>query len=120
MIFPALWLVETLGRRKSLIIGALAEAPCALIAALVGHFLLAATGTPDADLTKTEKAAGNTMIAFAILQVSLFSLMWGPTPWVYLGESFPMRVRAKCIAVGTATNWVSRSSLELVPKVSSH
>ncbi len=40
-----------------------------------------------------------------VLQVSLFSLMWGPTPWVYLGESFPMRVRAKCISLGAAANW---------------
>ena len=34
-------------------------------------------------------------------------MFWGPTPWVYLGESFPLRVRAKCIALGSAT---SRSS----------
>lgn len=105
MILPALYLVETLGRRKSLVIGALAEAPCALIVALVGHFLLAPTGTPDDQLTSQNKQAGSVMIAFAIIQVSLFSLMWGPTPWVYLGESFPMRVRAKCISIGSATNW---------------
>ncbi len=54
---------------QSLIIGALAEAPCALIVALVGHFLLAPTGTADADLTTQNKQAGNVMIAFAIIQV---------------------------------------------------
>lgn len=91
MIFPALYLIETLGRRKSLIIGALAEAPCALIAALVGHYRLAKAGTPDSELTPQNEQAGKVLIAFACIQVSLFSLMWGPTPWVYLGESFPMR-----------------------------
>lgn len=98
LIFPALYLVETLGRRKSLIIGAIAEAPCELIAGLVGHFLLAPTGTPEDELTSTNKAAGGVLIAFAVMQVGLFSLFWGPTPWVYLGESFPMRVRSKAIA----------------------
>jgi len=27
-------------------------------------------------------------------------------PWVYLGESFPLRVRPKAIALGSATNWL--------------
>ena len=33
-----------------------------------------------------------------------FSMFWGPTPWVYLGESFPLRVRPKAIALGSATS----------------
>jgi len=33
-------------------------------------------------------------------------MFWGPTPWVYLGESFPLRVRPKSIALGSATNWL--------------
>jgi Sugar (and other) transporter len=28
--------------------------------------------------------------------------------WVYLGESFPLRVRPKGIALGSATNWCVR------------
>lgn len=46
------------------------------------------------------------MIAFAVLHVFAYSMFWGPTPWVYLGESFPLRVRAKSIALGSATNWL--------------
>ena len=48
--------------------GAAFEAVCALIAALVGHFLLAPSGTPIDQLTKTEKMGGNVLIAFAVLQ----------------------------------------------------
>lgn len=44
------------------------------------------------------------MIAFAVLHVFSFSMFWGPTPWVYLGESFPLRVRPKAIALGSATS----------------
>ncbi|EKM84259.1 hypothetical protein AGABI1DRAFT_52117 [Agaricus bisporus var. burnettii JB137-S8] len=104
--FPALHLIESMGRRKSLLWGALLEAACSIIAGLVGHFTLAPAGTPADQLTHRNKQGGDTLIAFAILHVFSFSIFWGPTPWVYLGESFPLRVRAKCIALGSATNWL--------------
>jgi SP family sugar:H+ symporter-like MFS transporter len=103
---PALYLIESVGRRKSLLWGSVLEAACSLIAGLVGHFTLAPTGTSPDKLTHRNKQGGDTLIAFAILHVFSFSIFWGPTPWVYLGESFPLRVRAKCIALGSATNWI--------------
>lgn len=103
---PALYLIDTWGRRRSLMTGAAFEAMCALIAGLVGHFLLAPSGTPVDELTPTNKQGGDVLIAFAVMHVFAYSIFWGPTPWVYLGESFPLRVRPKCIALGSATNWV--------------
>ncbi|KAF8913162.1 sugar transporter [Gymnopilus junonius] len=103
---PALHLIESWGRRQLLLTGALLEAACSLIAGLVGHFTLAPTGTPKDQLTLRNKQGGDTLIAFAVLHVFSFSLFWGPTPWVYLGESFPLRVRPKSIALGSATNWI--------------
>ena len=44
------------------------------------------------------------MIAMAVIHVLGFSIFWGPTPWVYLGESFPLRVRPKAIALGSASS----------------
>jgi SP family sugar:H+ symporter-like MFS transporter len=89
---------------QSLLIGAVLEAICALIAGLVGHFTLAPKGTPDNMLTARNRSGGDTLIAFAVLHVFAFSMFWGPTPWVYLGESFPLRVRPKAIALGSATS----------------
>ncbi|KAI0370093.1 general substrate transporter [Pilatotrama ljubarskyi] len=103
---PALYLIEAWGRRKSLLTGAIMEAVCALIAGLVGHFMLAAPDTPLDQLTPRNKQGGDVLIAFAVLHVFSFSVFWGPTPWVYLGESFPLRVRPKAIALGSATNWL--------------
>ncbi|KAF8807875.1 general substrate transporter [Phlegmacium glaucopus] len=113
---PALHLIESWGRRRSLLTGALMEAACSIIAGLVGHFTLAPTGTPKELLTKRNKQGGwyfqilktdcGVLIAFAVLHVFSFSIFWGPTPWVYLGESFPLRVRPKGIALGSATNWI--------------
>ncbi|KAF7347254.1 Hexose transporter 2 [Mycena venus] len=102
---PALHLIESWGRRRSLLTGAVLQASCALIAGLVGHFTLAPTGTAKELLTHRNKQGGDTLIAFAVLHVTSFSIFWGPTPWVYLGESFPLRVRPKSIALGSATNW---------------
>ncbi|KAI0317252.1 general substrate transporter [Amylostereum chailletii] len=103
---PALYLIDTWGRRRSLLTGAVLEAACSLIAGLVGHYTLAPLGTPTSQLTAREKSGGEALIAFAVLHVFSFSMFWGPTPWVYLGESFPLRVRPKAIALGSATNWL--------------
>jgi len=103
---PALWLIDNWGRRKMLLTGSVLEGVCALIAGLVGHFTLAPAGTPTDQLSSRNKQGGDTLIAFAVLHVFSFSIMWGPTPWVYLGESFPLRVRPKAIALGSATNWL--------------
>lgn len=105
---PALYLVETLGRRKLLLVGATWQATCAIIAGLVGHFTIASAEQlkQHLPLTTRNRQGGDTLIAFAVLHVFGFSMFWGPTPWVYLGESFPLRVRAKAIALGSATNWL--------------
>ncbi|KAG2099885.1 uncharacterized protein F5147DRAFT_711408 [Suillus discolor] len=108
---PALYFIETWGRRKSLLLGASAQAVCALIVAVVGHTTLAPTGTPTSALTGRNRAGGNIVITFAVFQVFIFNTTWGPTAWVYLGESFPLRVRPKSIAFGTASSMIAPFSL---------
>ncbi|KDQ51113.1 hypothetical protein JAAARDRAFT_140816 [Jaapia argillacea MUCL 33604] len=103
---PAMAIIETMGRRKTLLMGAVLQGICALVAGLVGHFCLAAVGTPASMLTSRNKQGGDVLIAFAVMHVFSFGLTWGPTPWVYLSESFPLRVRPKAIALGSASNWV--------------
>ncbi|KAF6755181.1 general substrate transporter [Ephemerocybe angulata] len=98
---PALYLIEKWGSPPSV-----AEATCALIAALVAHYMLAPAGSPSGELTPRQKQGGDVLITFAVLHVFSFAVFWGPTPWVYLGESFPLRIRAKSIALGSATNWL--------------
>ncbi|THG99284.1 hypothetical protein EW026_g3023 [Hermanssonia centrifuga] len=103
---PALYMIESVGRRNSLLWGSVLEGICSLIAGVVGHITLAAPNTPNDQLTPRNRSGGSTLIAFAVLHVFSYSMFWGPTPWVYLGESFPLRVRPKGIALGSATNWL--------------
>ncbi|WWC71107.1 uncharacterized protein I206_105060 [Kwoniella pini CBS 10737] len=102
MVLPAMWTIEHVGRRKSLLIGSLGQAVCAIIAGLVGHFYTDVGGVSESK----RQLGGNIMIAFAVFHVSLYSMFWGPTPWVLMGETFPLRVRSKCIALAAATNWL--------------
>ncbi|KAJ9116258.1 hypothetical protein QFC24_006773 [Naganishia onofrii] len=88
------------------ILGGIGEIVCAIIAGLSGHFLLAATGTPEDQLTSSNIRGGQLLVAFAIIQVLFFATFWGPTPWVVTGETFPLHVRAQGVAVATATNWL--------------
>jgi SP family sugar:H+ symporter-like MFS transporter len=75
----------------------------AIIAAFVGkNFVDASANATIAE----QKTGGKVLIAFAIMHVAFYSMFWGPTPWVLLGETFPLRVRPKCIALGSAANWL--------------
>ncbi|KAF5339936.1 hypothetical protein D9758_015021 [Tetrapyrgos nigripes] len=101
---PALYLIETWGRRRSLLTGSAMEAVCAIIAGLVDHFTLAPPGTDPSQLTPSQKRGRDVLIAFAVLHMFSFAVFWSPVPWVYLGESFPLRPKA--IALGSATSWI--------------
>ncbi|KAK3984010.1 general substrate transporter [Cladorrhinum sp. PSN332] len=86
--------MEKLGRRTLLIWGAFGMVVCQFIVAIVG------TVRPDDD--KAVKA----MIAFICVYIFFFATTWGPGAWVVIGEIFPLPMRAKGVALSTASNWM--------------
>jgi hypothetical protein len=46
------------------------------------------------------------LICWFVLIVPSFAITMGPVSWTYPAEIFPMRVRAKAIALSTASNWL--------------
>ncbi|ORX38790.1 general substrate transporter [Piromyces finnis] len=46
-------------------------------------------------------------VASVFLFVFSFAWTWGPVPWVYQAEVFPLRVRVKGSAVGTVSNFLN-------------
>jgi sugar porter (SP) family MFS transporter len=92
---PGLYLVETLGRRNLLLLGAVGMAIC--------QFIVAITGTVAAS---TNLDAQRAAIAFVCVYIYFFASSWGPVAWVVTGELFPLKVRAKCLSMTTATNWL--------------
>ena len=90
------WSMERVGRRALLIWGALGMCICEFIVAIIG------TIRPDDD------AAVKAMIAFICIYIAFFATTWGPGAWVVIGEIFPLPMRAKGVALSTASNWLCK------------
>ncbi|XAO27745.1 hypothetical protein I312_106606 [Cryptococcus bacillisporus CA1280] len=101
-VIPAMWTIEHVGRRKSLLIGAAIQVACALIAGLLGHYYTDVEGVTESMV----KTGSNVVIAFAVIHLSMYSLFWGLKPWAILGETYPLRVRPKAIALAASDNWL--------------
>lgn len=93
--FPGLYLVEAMGRRNLLLMGAAGMCIC--------QFIVGAVGTASG---AENQAAQSTAIAFVCIYIFFFASSWGPVAWVVTGELFPLKVRAKCLSMTTASNWL--------------
>jgi SP family sugar:H+ symporter-like MFS transporter len=95
-----LWVVENVGRRKAMMVGAAWMAMCLFIYSFVGQYGL------DRNAPQTTPAAGNVMIVFTCLFIAAFATTWGPLVWAIVGELYPARYRATCMGLATASNWL--------------
>ncbi|PLN83092.1 putative MFS monosaccharide transporter [Aspergillus taichungensis] len=90
---PGLYMVERWGRRPLLLYGAAGMCVSQLIVAIVG------TAT-------SSDVANKVLIAFVCVYIFFFASSWGPCGWVVTGELFPLKARARCLSITTATNWL--------------
>ncbi|KXJ91942.1 general substrate transporter [Microdochium bolleyi] len=104
MTFPGLYIVEKFGRRWPLFIGALWQTGWLAVFASVGTAL-----PPDANPT-----TGIVMIVSACMFIASFAMTWGPFAWVVIGETFPLRTRAKQASLATAANWLGNFMLSFL------
>ncbi|KAJ5912012.1 Major facilitator-type transporter ecdD [Penicillium subrubescens] len=87
------WMIEKLGRRILLLYGAAAMCVCEFLVAIIG-------------VTKEgSQAASTCLIVFTCFYIAAFATTWGPAAWVVVGEIYPLPIRAKGIALATASNW---------------
>lgn len=100
--FCGLYVVEKFGRRWPLVIGALWQAAWLLVFAAVG------TVNPPERHPET----GLIMITCACMFIASFAASWGPMAWVVMGETFPLRTRAKQASLATAGNWLGNCKLK--------
>lgn len=96
MTIPGLYLIERVGRRIPLVIGGLWQATWLLIFAIVGIV------RPPTD----HPSSGIIMIVCACMFIASFAMTWGPFIWVVIGETFPLRTRAKQASLATSFNWL--------------
>ncbi|KAI1414931.1 hexose transporter [Hypoxylon sp. FL1857] len=93
---PGLFVVESWGRRKLLIVGALGMACCQLVIAIFS------TLANDSQSSLVAKL----LIVFVSLFVFFYAASWGPVAWVVTSEIYPLKIRAKSMSVSTASNWL--------------
>ncbi|KEP54954.1 putative MFS sugar transporter [Rhizoctonia solani 123E] len=107
------FILDRVGRRLPLIIGAFGMAGCLAIEAAIN--------AKFPGETSDNKVAQQTGVAFIILFGSLFfSTSFGPVSWVYQSEIFPMRVRAMGAAVATMSNWAVNVMISQVSPIGLH
>ncbi|KAF4124891.1 Sugar (and other) transporter [Geosmithia morbida] len=94
--FPGLLVIESWGRRKLLMVGALGMAVCQLVMAAFA----AATGPELKDTAQV------ILIVFCSINVFFFAASWGPVAWVVTSEIYPLKVRAKAMSLSTTSNWL--------------
>jgi hypothetical protein len=83
---------------------------------LISQFLVAIIGDTigfnhthlDAAGTNTANNihAVNAQIAFIAIFIFFFATTWGPGAWIVIGEIFPLPIRARGVALSTASNWL--------------
>ena len=91
--WPAIWLVERIGRRKLMLFGAIGQA--ATMAILAG-----VNSRPD---DKPYQIAG---IVFLFVFNTVFAIGWLGMSWLYPAEIVPLRIRAPANALSTSANWI--------------
>ncbi|ORX86780.1 general substrate transporter [Anaeromyces robustus] len=102
--FPGMWGIEKLGRKTLLVIGSFMMTIFHLTTFICSNFTQKKKEDKNYNLNPFWKYAA---IVSIFCFVFSFAWTWGPVPWVYQAEVFPLRVRVKGSAVGTFSNFVN-------------
>ena len=89
--------IDKLGRKTLLLIGALGTASCLAAVAWLFH-------------TNTHPGA---LVWLLVAYIAFFAMSQGAVIWVYIGEVFPNHVRAKGQGVGNASHWFWNTVIQL-------
>ncbi|KAJ1529734.1 hypothetical protein ONE63_006487 [Megalurothrips usitatus] len=97
----SLFLVDRLGRRTLLLVSGIA---CIICNVVLGIYLYI--------LVRTEKQGSEVMQPYGMIPILtmglfmvLFSIGYGPIPWLYMTEVFTVDIRSAAMSVATVTNW---------------
>jgi len=93
----AMTLIDRVGRKKLLLVGAVGTAVC--LAGVAAIFL-------------TQKH-GELLVWLLVGYIAFFAFSQGAVIWVYIGEVFPNRVRGKGQSLGSFSHWLMNGILSL-------
>ncbi len=99
--FVAIALIDKVGRKPLLLVGALGQA---VMLAVMAITFSVGDVTPEGNLNLSA-AQGLIALVAANLFIAFFAFSWGPVMWVMLGEMFPNRFRGAALAVCGLAQW---------------
>jgi MFS transporter, SP family, sugar:H+ symporter len=107
--FLAIYLIDKVGRKPLLLIGALGQA--VMLGAMAFIFT---TGdlTPAGGLQLSQTQGLYALLA-ANGYIAFFATTWGPIMWVLLGEMFPNQFRGGALAICGLIHWLSNFTITL-------
>ena len=97
-IICALFLVDTLGRKRSLIIG-IALQTIALFYVAVFLTVVPIASNPDLETTASQNRASTGAIAMIYISGAGWALGWNSGQYLLSSELFPLRIRAVCSSI---------------------
>ncbi|KAN0066035.1 hypothetical protein ACQY0O_000128 [Thecaphora frezii] len=97
--FLGLYNMERFGRRRPLIIGAFWMTAWLLVFAIAG-----VVGGPLEE--QISKPVGKLLIVATCLFILGYASTWAPGIWIFVGETFSLRTRARQAALATLSNWI--------------
>ncbi|KAL6886125.1 general substrate transporter [Trichoderma longibrachiatum] len=109
-----LFVVDRIGRRWLLIVGAII---CGIIhfvvgavMAVYGHHVDSVDGN---DILRWQIGGppAKAVIALCYIFVGVYGVTWAPGAWIYCGEVFPLKYRAKGVGLAAAGNWAFNLAL---------
>ncbi|CAN6674855.1 hexose transporter Hxt17p [Trichomonascus vanleenenianus] len=107
--WPNMYYLDTWGRRRPLILGAISMGVCMLLIGVIMKTVGHPHTNPDTNKVQFDfsnnLAAGRAVIAFLYLYVAAFAISWATPAWVVPAEILTMSARARANSLSTATNW---------------
>ncbi|SCM00078.1 hexose transporter, putative [Plasmodium chabaudi adami] len=94
MTFPAIYIIEKLGR-KTLLLGGCIGVICAFLPTVIAR---QAWGQTD--------AVNVLSIAGTFVMIISFAVSYGPVLWIYLHEMFPSEIKDSAASLASLVNWV--------------
>ncbi|KAF9552727.1 general substrate transporter [Agrocybe pediades] len=98
---PTMFLVDSWGRRTFLLLG---SAGLVISLAVIGGLQYRVESLP---LGSARIGTADGIFAGVCVYLFIFGATWGPIPWLLGAEVFPLRARAKGMALSTSVNWIS-------------
>lgn len=108
---PTIIFIDKLGRRVLLIIGAIIMTVSMVVVAV-----LTSLSPGDACLYSKNECSSIFIanLIFICTFIAAFAFSWGPVPWAYCAEIFPLTIRAKATSLTTAANWATNCVVSFI------